>query len=57
MFDNATTAFENRRTMQTFVSHIALASEVCIAEAPEHMIHLNGKRFLGPYPDVMPNSK
>ena len=48
------TAFENRRTMRTFVSHIAWESEVWIAEDPDHMIHFNGERFLGPYPDVMP---
>jgi BsuBI/PstI restriction endonuclease domain/BsuBI/PstI restriction endonuclease HTH domain len=48
------TALENRRGMQSFVSHIAWESEVWIAEDPEHMIHFNGERFLGPYPDVMP---
>ncbi len=48
------TAFETRRAMQTFVSQIAWESEVWIAEDPEHMIHFNGDRFLGPYPDVMP---
>jgi hypothetical protein len=48
------TAFENRRTMQTFVSQIAWESEVWIAEDPNHMIHFNGERFLGPYPDVTP---
>ena len=48
------TAFENRRSMQTFISHIAWESEVWIAEDPDHMIHFNGERFLGPYPDVMP---
>jgi len=47
------TAFENRRTMQTFVSQIAWQSEVWIAKDPDHMIHFNGGRFLGPYPDVM----
>jgi hypothetical protein len=47
------TAFESRRTMQTFVSHIAWESEVWIAEDPDHMIHFNGERFLGPYPDVI----
>lgn len=51
------TAFENRRTMQTFVAHIAWESEVWIAEDPDQMIHFNGERFLGPYPDVMPNSQ
>ena len=48
------TALENRRTMQTFGSHIAWESEVWIAEDPDHMIHFNGGRFLGPYPDVIP---
>ena len=48
------TAFDTRRTMQSFVSQIAWESEVWIAEDPDHMIHFNGERFLGPYPDVMP---
>jgi len=48
------TAFETRRIMQSFLSHIAWESEVWIAEDPDHMIHFNGERFLGPYPDVMP---
>ncbi|HRH99316.1 MAG TPA: BsuBI/PstI family type II restriction endonuclease [Prosthecobacter sp.] len=48
------TAFESRRAMQSFVSQIAWESEVWIAEDPDHMIHFNGERFLGPYPDVMP---
>ena len=46
-------AFENCRTMQTVVSHIAWESEVWIAEDSDHKIHFNGKSFLGPYPDVM----
>jgi len=48
------TAFETRRAMQSFISHIAWESEVWIAEDPDHMIHFNGERFLGPYPDVTP---
>ena len=48
------TAFETRRTMQSFLSHIAWESEVWIAEDPDHMIHFNGERFLGPYPDTIP---
>lgn len=51
------TAFQGRRTMQSFVSQIAWESEVWIAEDPEHMIHFNGDKFLGPYPDAMPDSK
>ena len=50
------TAFETRRTMQSFLSHIAWESEVWIAKDPDHMIHFNGERFLGPYPDVLPKS-
>lgn len=49
-------AFESRRTMQTFVSHIAWESEVWIAEDPNHIIYFKGERFLGPYPDVMPKN-
>jgi BsuBI/PstI restriction endonuclease domain/BsuBI/PstI restriction endonuclease HTH domain len=48
------TAFETRKTMQSFVSQISWESEVWIAEAPDHLIHFNGERFLGPYPDAMP---
>jgi hypothetical protein len=48
------TAFENRRVMQSFIGQIAWESEVWIAEDPDHMIHFNGERFLGPYPDVLP---
>ena len=48
------TAFVNRRTMQTFVSHIAWETEVWIADDPDHMMHFNGERFPTPYPDVTP---
>jgi len=48
------TAFETRRSMQSFLSQISWESEVWIAEDPDHMIHFNGERFLGPYPDVLP---
>jgi hypothetical protein len=51
------TTFETRRTMQSFVSQIAWESEVWTAEDPDHMIHFNGERFLGPYLDAMPKSK
>jgi hypothetical protein len=44
------------KAMQSFVSHIAWESEVWIAEDPDHMIHFDGERFLGPYPDVMPSA-
>ena len=50
------TAFETRKAMQSFLGQISWESEVWIAEAPEHLIHFNGERFLGPYPDAMPNN-
>ncbi|MDA1048989.1 MAG: BsuBI/PstI family type II restriction endonuclease [Planctomycetota bacterium] len=43
------TAFTSRATMRNFVSHISWETEVWIAEAPDHLIHLNGERFLEPY--------
>ena len=48
------TAFETRRAMQTFLPLISWETEVWVAEAPDHLIHFDGERFLGPYPDVMP---
>jgi hypothetical protein len=48
------TAFETRRSMQSFLSQLAWESEVWIAEDPDHMIHFNGEHFLEPYPDATP---
>ncbi|MEJ8738444.1 BsuBI/PstI family type II restriction endonuclease [Erysipelotrichaceae bacterium HCN-30851] len=42
------TAFMNFKTYKKFMNEIAWDTEVWIAENPEHMIHLNGDRFLGP---------
>jgi|SRR5437667_4565892 len=50
------TAFETRRAMQSFLPQISWQTEVWIAEDPDHLIHFDGERFLGPYPDVMPDS-
>ena len=50
------TAFESRRAMQSFLTQIAWESEVWIADDPDHLIHFNGERFLGPYPDVSARS-
>ncbi|MEI6351746.1 MAG: BsuBI/PstI family type II restriction endonuclease [Verrucomicrobiota bacterium] len=47
------TAFETRGAMQGFLSQISWETEVWIAENPDHLIHFNGERFLGPYPDVL----
>lgn len=43
------TAFLDRHGMLRFLNEIAWETEVWIAESPTHLIHFNGKRFLGPY--------
>ncbi|MCT6834180.1 MAG: restriction endonuclease [Acinetobacter baumannii] len=43
------TAFPNRSLMGHYLSQIAWETEVWVADAPSHMIHFNGTRFLGPY--------
>ncbi|MCC7519217.1 MAG: restriction endonuclease [Verrucomicrobiae bacterium] len=47
------TAFEDRDAMGRFLSQISWETEVWIAEDPDHVVHFNGERFLGPYPDTM----
>lgn len=42
------TAFLDFATYKKFAQHIAWETEVWIAEMPDHMIHLNGDKFLGP---------
>lgn len=44
------TAFPNRSLMRQYLSEIAWETEVWVADAPSHLIHFNGIRFLGPYP-------
>ena len=43
------TAFPDRATYRKFAKDIAWETEVWIADAPQHMIHFNGDKFLGPY--------
>ncbi|GJL59719.1 MAG: methyltransferase [Nitrospirales bacterium] len=45
------TAFPDRGTMAKYLADISWETEVWVAEAPTHMIHFNGERFLGPYED------
>lgn len=45
------TAFPNRATMSKYLGTIAWETEVWTADAPTHLIHFNGSRFLGPYAD------
>lgn len=42
------TAFWDFKTYKRFSENLAWETEVWIAEMPEHMIHLNGDKFLGP---------
>ncbi|WP_368163490.1 BsuBI/PstI family type II restriction endonuclease [Aeromonas sp. R6-2] len=44
------TAFPNRTLMGRYLGEIAWETEVWVADAPSHLIHFNGVRFLGPYP-------
>ena len=43
------TAFPDRTTFRKHAAEIAWESEVWIADAPDHMVHFNGAKFLGPY--------
>mgnify|MGYP000327154205 CR=1 FL=1 len=43
------TAFPNRAIMGRYLGEIAWETEVWVADAPSHLIHFNGVRFLGPY--------
>lgn len=42
-------AFKDRKTFTKWISEISWETEVWLAESPEHMIHFNGDRFLGPH--------
>lgn len=42
------TAFLDFKTFKRFSEQLAWETEVWIAEMPDHMIHLDGDRFLGP---------
>jgi hypothetical protein len=44
------TAFPNRTIMSRYLDEIAWETEVWTADAPSHLIHFDGVRFLGPYP-------
>lgn len=43
------TAFLTRKALKEYLPEISWETEVWIAEAPDHLIHFNGERFLGPY--------
>jgi len=43
------TAYLNRSTMREYLPDIDWETEVWVADAPDHLIHFDGERFLGPY--------
>jgi adenine-specific DNA-methyltransferase len=43
------TAFSSRKEMTRYLAEISWETEVWVADQPDHMIHFNGERFLGPY--------
>jgi hypothetical protein len=44
------TSFMNFSSFKKYAADIVWESEVWIADFPDHMIHFNGDKFLGPYP-------
>jgi hypothetical protein len=55
LFANATpglvfvSGFPDRAIMRRFLADLAWETEAWVAEAPDHLIHFNGSRFLEPY--------
>lgn len=45
------TAFLEWRAMIKYLNDISWETEAWFAESPTHLLHFNGKRFLGPYED------
>lgn len=48
------TAFLDRETLKSYLAQISWETEVWVANDPDHMIHFNGERFLGPYEHSWP---
>jgi len=48
------TAFLDRGAMRRYLSEIAWETEVWVADAPTHLIHFDGEKFLGPYEEPSP---
>jgi len=44
------TTFEDRKAFRKSLADIAWETEVWLADEPDHLIHFNGERFLGPHP-------
>ncbi|MDN5973070.1 BsuBI/PstI family type II restriction endonuclease [Bifidobacterium crudilactis] len=41
--------FPDRNVMRRFLSQLAWESEAWCSDTPDHMVHFNGSRFMGPY--------
>lgn len=41
--------FPNRKVMQGYLGDLAWETEAWCADTPDHMIHLDGEKFMGPY--------
>ena len=46
------TAFLTRKAMSAYLGRLAWETDAWVAEAPSHLIHFNGDKFLGPYEKV-----
>lgn len=42
-------AFPNANIFRKYATEIAWETEVWIADNPDHLIHFNGLKFMGPY--------
>lgn len=43
--------FPSRTVMRQYLADLAWETEAWCADAPDHMVHMDGERFLGPYGD------
>lgn len=43
------TAFPDRSTLAKYLPDLSWETEVWVADTPDHLIHFDGERFLGPY--------
>lgn len=43
------TAFPDKTAFRQYVADIAWETEVWVADNPDHLVHFNGHKFLGPY--------
>jgi hypothetical protein len=50
------TAFPDFATFKQYAADVVWESEVWIADAPGHMIHFNGDKFLGPHTPANPQA-